>query len=376
MRQLRLAVLALLKENVLRWFFFIELTVLFVLANILTGTIQNSSILSKPFSELLSKEGYMLLEITSLMAEDPNGYESRKREVLSECTGLTEVNVLKNDRGSIILLGYPEEYIHLRLPLSRGRWAKNSEEAVVTVDSGCRIGDYIEEDGGSYRVVGILTADTYSFEMNTWTVGMTAADFYLPYGGIIQEGMRPFAYIPFTDAEICSAQERGWFTPSIPLYIYKGNTDSEEIERDRKLLGEIFECIGLDEIRGNTERYNKDNLSKFKQLFFFSSVMVIIGFLSGILMRLDRQRHDMEVYRLCGGSKRQCMGISIGQDLILLVISAAVAMIIFRFLPMLMPAMSFMKTAWDYIVPLVMIMAFILLDFAAVSIFLAKRRDS
>lgn len=375
MRQLRLAVLALLKENVLRWFFFIELTALFVLANILTGTIQNSSILSKPFSELLSKEGYMLSGITSLMAEDPNAYESRKKEVLSECTGLAEVSVLINDRGSIILRGYPEEYIHLRLPLSRGRWAKNSEEAVVTVDSGCRIGDYIEEDGKSYRVVGILTANTYSLEMNTMGVGMTAADFYLPYGGTAQEGMGPFAYIPFSDEDISSAKENGWFQSGFPLYVYKEGTDSAEIESDRKLLGEIFECTGLDEIRENTERYNKDNLLKFKQLFFFSSVMVIIGFLSGIVMRLDRQRHDMEVYRLCGGSKRQCMGISIGQDLILLVISAAAAMIIFRFLPMFMPAMSFMRTAWDYIVPSVMIMAFVLLDFAAVSIFLAKRRD-
>lgn len=371
MRRLRLAVLALLKENVLRRFFFIELTALFVLADILTGTIQSRSMLSRPFRELLSKEGYMLTEITALMAEDPEGYESKKREVLSQCTGLTEVNVIKNDKGRIMLIGYPEEYIRLKLPLSRGRWAVNSGEAVVTADSGCRIGDYIGEEGESCRVVGILTADTYCLDFSTWESNMTAAEFYSSYTG----GTGAFAYIPFSDTEIYSAQERGWFVSGFPVYIYKEGANKEEIERDRKLLGELFECVGLAEIRENTESYNKNNLSRFRQLFLFSALMVLIGFLSGIIMRLDRQKYDMEVYRLCGGSKRQCVGISIGQDLILLVISAAAAMIIFRFLPMFMPAMSFIKTAWDYIVPSVMIMAFIILDFAAVSMFLASKRD-
>lgn len=372
MRQLRLAVLALLKENVLRWFFFIELTALFTAAYILTGTVRNSTMLVRPFSELLSKEGYMLCEITALMAEYPEGYESRKKEVLSQCTGLTEVCVMNNDSGSIRLVGYPEEYIHLRLPLSGGRWARGADEAVVTKDSGYRIGDYIKEDGGTYRVVGILTKDTYCLDFNSWEINMTASGFYASNAG----GTGDFAYIPFSTADIDSAKGKGWFASGFSIYIYKEGADSGEIERDRKLLGEIFECTGLEEIRENTENYSKNNLSRFRQVFVMSAVMVLIGFLSGIIMRLDGQRHDMEVYRLCGASKRQCVGISIGQDLVLLAVSAAAAMVIFRILPVFLPAMSFLHTAWDYIVPSVMIMAFMILDFAAVNIFLFKRWDS
>ena len=355
MNYFRLAYDMIVNKFLFHLFIAVEIAGMLVLSNALISTYNSKQNLYSPFESMLEKEGFVLqlygMELISMAEDDElqaliqkgNGTISTDdlTELLLNYVG-TDAELTYSYTGSMTSLeGAPrslmesdrlenESYVDfyyvdhdifdkMNLPLEAGRWAaseknENGEtEVVISQGTDAVLNQVYNTKCGKFRVVGILTRNTYRppVSYNSKVLGkLSIFDYYVPFDSSISTSN------PFFIADLNAVQSTDFLTLSDCVFVSFSSSASDERKnqiRDYLLtFGNIREIYGQEDfttIHNNSYEYLMNIYRRMLPMIIVVNIIVIAGLIGSAAIFTIKYKRYFGIFFLCGCRWKDCIKI-------------------------------------------------------------------
>lgn len=317
MNTLSLSALSLQKKAVITVMVIIELAVLFFAENYTVCTVNERTMLSAPYKNILGSDSLYVYDTNfpdKLMESDALTFRESHDQLLEGLEGNYKVyDFLTYVTPNYTLYLVDDEiYRFLALPLVSGSYGSRENSAVATGGLGRGNFSVQTEDGTvELDICGTLTSSTYVPECTSCNSDLTVNDLYTATGGnIIITGRSGLAEV-----------EKN-FDCSLGFIV---KFDSPEAaEEGAKYFNGIAATLKGSLIMDNTNKRIAEDMQSFIPILACILFIVLIGIISISTMIFDESKYRNGVLWLCGYSRRRIVLIQAASVGILLIVSLAV----------------------------------------------------
>lgn len=352
MKYLRYGCLSISKNIVFTIIMILEVIALLVTTNVIIGSANSKIVLTKPFTDIIDKEGYYF-------ASEPMGETAEEiQEFYSLFDKFKSATVMPMEQYDAVKVIDDEVFFKYAIPLQSGSWPKTTTDeqgrpyVVVSPDYLKNVGDIIDVTNiGECVVSGVLTEVTYipSFSFlndeDNKTKDVTkfyrSADYKTAIeaikGGSSDE-------LKYSDSAIILAKSvyeavNGKLCPFSYFIVYDEDISSADREYNKKVIEEITgfqdenpdlypippQFTPLSEIKADTDIYITNSYINILPIVLVVAAIVLIGLIGSVAINTVTQIKNYGIYFLCGSKWSDCFKISLANISIILLFSGVLS---------------------------------------------------
>ena len=307
----------------------LQIFVLLGAANITLGEYNSRTMLYEPFQPYIDRQGFFIND----MSGDNRLHEDKIKEICDfDILKLVQYSTANEGDVSLNITVIPDEVFDaLDLPLSEGKKYNSNEpgdkaKVIVTHNtSGISAGDTVGgiNDSG-FEVAAMLTDPTYIMDFS-YNIEMSYEEMYLNYESSFYNGQAVF-YTSESQFGKANAERRYIHTQKMCLAAFKTPVSTEKYEAVKKALTDRgYLLIENDTIRERSEKILSDDFKRLMPAVFVFGIIVVIGIISCSVIGAKNQIKRLGIFYCCGAVKSSCIFISVGQTVMICIVSAAAA---------------------------------------------------
>ena len=308
----------------------LQLTVMFVLVNVIIGSINSRAILSESYSGILDKQGWYL------MYSDPeyshNDMIDVRNKAIESLNEKPEILTVWNLDGLIGMdMSFPVRIVivsdtyfeKLKLPVSQ---SVNSGDRVYMFPYKVKInaGDQCSVNYGeglslkcTFTVTDILSDPSYVPNYNSWNINQSVNDLYMKISGETEE--RSYVIMSRTKSEKLQIDERAMIGNFGAIAYYPDEIKPEEYdEMTKKLIEAKMSVSRLSGIKEKADSMYAEDLKKYTPTVIVIILIVMMGTAGSAAIQTLREMKKYAVYYLCGLKMRRMILVDVSKTVMLL----------------------------------------------------------
>lgn len=352
MKYIRYGCLSISKNIAFTVIMILEVIALLVTTNVIIGSANSKIVLTKPFTDIIDKEGYYFYS-------EPMGETAEEmQEFCSLFDKFKSATVMSMDQYGSIRIIDDEVFFKYAIPLQSGSWPKTTTDeqgrpyVVVSPDYLKNVGDIIDVTNiGEFVVSGVLTEVTYipnflffSEEDNAIkdiTNFYRSADYKAAIEAIKDGSANELKYSDSAIILAKSAYEAvgGKPCPFTYFIVYDEDISSADREYNKEVIKEITgfqdensdlypippQFTPLSEIKADTDIYITNSYINILPIVLVVAAIVLIGLIGSVAINTVTQIKNYGIYFLCGSKWSDCFKISLANISIILLFSGVLS---------------------------------------------------
>lgn len=310
-----------------------QLAIVFVLINIVIGYYNNLAMLYTPFDDILSKPGFYMcfddmkaFRDNNELSEPKDQEEKLTDKAFKEMKGdkriIRSYQYYINDDVTVIVLD-DSIFKKLRLPLETGKIIEN--KAIVTKNSGYKIGSSIELGNGKAEVGGILTEITYIPYMNSYVINMTDKDLYERY----EAGISNKEYVIISESMARDNIDSSQLNSEGYYFVIFDNISDSDYNHNKKIAENYFTFVETSIMNDNALYSINSKYKKFIPILIIIVICAVIGVVSYSTISILKATKSNKIYYICGATLAQCFVIVLIKGVIIFFNAVMIGIIIF-----------------------------------------------
>lgn len=320
MNTLNLAAMSLHKKIVITVLIVMELAVLFLAENYMICSVEDRTMLLKPYSNILSDNSLYVYDThyISNISDNSISFAESQNNLLKGVEGNYKVYnflyYINKDYSDYIVYSVDDEiYKSLALPLTSGNYGSKTNSAVASPKAG-RGALSVETPVGTLNldVCGTLTSSTYVPENLNLHSNMTVNDFY---------GVNDGGNVIITGRSCLGEIEKSF---NCCLGFIVKFYSPEAAQKAMNYLNTKAAVVSGSSVKDNTNKAISADLQSFIPIITCVLLIVLIGIISISAMIFDENKYRSGVLWLCGYSRKKIISIQAATIAILLIVSLAV----------------------------------------------------
>lgn len=350
MKYLRYGCLSISKNILFTFIMVLEVVALLVTTNVTIGSANNKSVLTRPFDDIVNKEGYYCF------FEPMWETQEEATEFYGLFNKLKSATIISSDQIDANKIVDDDIFFKYSMPLQSGSWPKTATDeqgrpyVVVSPDYIKNVGETITTDGvGECVISGVLTEVTYipAFtiynEENVVTSFYRSADYTVAIEAIKAGSSNELKY---SDSAIIMAKsaykalnDNKDITYLNCFITYDDNISKADMEYNKGIMKQITEFqkehadfypiaptfTPLSQIKDSMDTYVTNSYINILPIIFVVAAIVLIGLIGSVAINTVTQIRNYGIYFLCGSKWSDCFKISLANISIILLFSGVLS---------------------------------------------------